>query len=521
MSLASPPPANQESRINLENHDDDNFEQAYGNDFETNRRYLSLSWWLLHKGCLNLMEKVRIAVKEVFGTLNPREEITLERLSELTLEVRKKVEGATEAERRYHLPPTHHSQPYAELPYRSCKWLPYLLPSPSQESYVLSESGMTTSPPPSPTTTSSLRHLIDETSDLIDSPAFTHVLTRLLDAAFSHLIDVKISQLAYKIPPLSASTQRVQEIVGSDEVKAKVASSLAVFCRQAHGIGSGANNEYLAAIEQVGELEAFAAVVYSSNFEVEAPEFLGGKVGREELEGAKVEEEGGVEDLVPKVVPEVGQEVKQTFEQAFEQTFEQVDKEELEQVIKQEAEQVTKQETEQVTKQEAEQEAEQAVQQGAEQSGAVEEIPVKEGTPVDVTTAEEITAQESSPVEEITPEEITPEEITSEEITSESAPVLNTTVEESTAESTKVEEITPIENIKVEEGASVENIKADEGTPADNIKVEESAPVDDIKGDDTAVDNTAVQDTAAEASADSGFENAWDKALKKEDGKAH
>lgn len=460
------------------------------------------------------MEKVRIAVKEVFGTLNPREEITLERLSELTLEVRKKVEGATEAERRYHLPPTHHSQPYAELPYRSCKWLPYLLPSPSQESYVLSESGMTTSPPPSPTTTSSLRHLIDETSDLIDSPAFTHVLTRLLDAAFSHLIDVKISQLAYKIPPLSASTQRVQEIVGSDEVKAKVASSLAVFCRQAHGIGSGANNEYLAAIEQVGELEAFAAVVYSSNFEVEAPEFLGGKVGREELEGAKVEEEGGVEDLVPKVVPEVGQEVKQTFEQAFEQTFEQVDKEELEQVIKQEAEQVTKQETEQVTKQEAEQEAEHVVQQGAEQSGAVEEIPIKEGTPVDVTTAEEITAQESSPVEEITPEEITLEEITSE-----SAPVHNTTVEESTAESTK--ESTPIENIEVEEGASVENIKADEGTPADNIKVEESAPVDDIKGDDTAVDNTAVQDTAAEASADSGFENAWDKALKKEDGKAH
>jgi hypothetical protein len=89
------------SRINLENNDDDNFEQAYGNDFETNRRYLSLSWWLLHKGCIDLIEKVRVAVKDVFGSLNPREEITLERLSELTLEVRKRVEGATEEERRY------------------------------------------------------------------------------------------------------------------------------------------------------------------------------------------------------------------------------------------------------------------------------------------------------------------------------------------------------------------------------------------------------------------------------------
>jgi peroxin-3 len=47
------------------------------------------------------MHKVQIAVRDVFGTLNPREEITLEKLSELTLEVRKKVEGATEEERRY------------------------------------------------------------------------------------------------------------------------------------------------------------------------------------------------------------------------------------------------------------------------------------------------------------------------------------------------------------------------------------------------------------------------------------
>jgi peroxin-3 len=101
VSLAAPQPTSEGARINLENNDGDNFEQAYGNDFETNRRYLSLSWWLLHKGCIDLIEKVQAAVKEVFGILNPREEITLEKLSELTLEVRKKVEGATEEERRY------------------------------------------------------------------------------------------------------------------------------------------------------------------------------------------------------------------------------------------------------------------------------------------------------------------------------------------------------------------------------------------------------------------------------------
>lgn len=129
-----------------------------------------------------------------------------------------------------------------------------------------------------------LRRLLDETSDLIDSPAFTHVLTLLLDSAFSLLIDTKIATLAYKIPPPSASGARVVEIVGpGTDVKAKVASTLATFSRQAHSIGSGGNNEYLSAMENVRDLEAFAAVVYSSNFEFEAPEQAGLNASWEQL----------------------------------------------------------------------------------------------------------------------------------------------------------------------------------------------------------------------------------------------
>ena len=47
------------------------------------------------------MEKVQEAVTEIYGPLNPREEITLEKLSQLTLELRKKIEGTTEEDRRY------------------------------------------------------------------------------------------------------------------------------------------------------------------------------------------------------------------------------------------------------------------------------------------------------------------------------------------------------------------------------------------------------------------------------------
>jgi peroxin-3 len=247
-----------ESAISLENNDDDSPDQAYGNDFETNRRYLTFSWWLLHRGWRDMMLKVQAAVKEVFGPLSPRDDITLERFSELTLEVRKRVEGLTEADRK------------------ASRWLKYLLPSRDLEDFVLKESGMTSetsslAPQSSNFSVTPLRRLLDETSDLVDSPPFAHVLTLLLDAGFSLLVDQKISQQSFKVPPTSDITDlnapRVQEVVDARPVKLPIV--LATLTRQAHKIGNGVPNEYLQAMEQVRDLEAFAAVVYSSNWEAE------------------------------------------------------------------------------------------------------------------------------------------------------------------------------------------------------------------------------------------------------------
>lgn len=94
------PPADA-STIRLEDHDDDDLTQTLGNDFETNRRYLAFSWWLLHRGWKELMERVQAAVTEIFGPLNPREDISLSKLSELTVQLRMKIEGSTEEDRRY------------------------------------------------------------------------------------------------------------------------------------------------------------------------------------------------------------------------------------------------------------------------------------------------------------------------------------------------------------------------------------------------------------------------------------
>lgn len=98
VSLASHSP--QDPTISLENRDDDGAEQSWGNDFETNRKFLTFSWWLLHRGWRDVKERVEAAVKTVFGPLNPKEDILLEKLSELILDVRRRVEGATPEERR-------------------------------------------------------------------------------------------------------------------------------------------------------------------------------------------------------------------------------------------------------------------------------------------------------------------------------------------------------------------------------------------------------------------------------------
>ena len=173
------------------------------------------------------------------------------------------------------------------------KWLPYLLPPTDEEDSVLRESGVCASPSVSPANPSPsvmpsppaspankdgassppLRRLLDETSDLIDSPMFTHVLTLLLDATFSQLTDQKLRTEAYKIQPLrSEPVARITDVSDDDPVSTsvKLATILAVMTREAHKIGNGVPNDYVQALESVGDLEAFAAVVYSSNFGFEA-----------------------------------------------------------------------------------------------------------------------------------------------------------------------------------------------------------------------------------------------------------
>ncbi|PHH81375.1 hypothetical protein CDD83_3605 [Cordyceps sp. RAO-2017] len=249
----------QQATISLENNDDDKTEHDYGSDFDTNRKYLTFSWWLLNRGWVELMGRVESAVRAVFGSLSPRDLVTFHRFGELTMEVRRLVEGATPEERR------------------RAGWLTVVLPPREQEADVIRESGIlednnssaaaaAAAPRPSP---AALRRLLDETADLVESPAFSHVLTLVLDASFSLLVDKKLAAEAFELP---ASTEAAAAPGATDPRWSKailLPKILSVLTRQAHAIGNGMPNEYLQEMETVRAVEAFAAVVYSSNWENE------------------------------------------------------------------------------------------------------------------------------------------------------------------------------------------------------------------------------------------------------------
>lgn len=333
ISLSHPPPPGRESTISLENNEDQGAAN-FGNDFETNRRFLTFSWYLLHRGYAQIMNKVRTAVEEVFGNISPNEGITQQRLSDLVLEVRKKVEGQTEQDRY------------------STRWLQFVLPPREEEESLLVESGVITppstssasgsdKPSPSPeeqrrtsyvdTSSGPLRKLLDEAADLVDSPSFSRLHMLILNSMFTHLIDNRVIAQLYpqpnvqSPPPSDTSSQiqgpRIQELDSSvtvvpGEPRVKLASILAVLTRQAHAIGNGSNppNEYLSRVDaEVRELDSFAAVIYTSNLEA----------GIEQQQGARTE--GALKSSHGVGVSEVGDmPVEELVESKLESAWERV-----------------------------------------------------------------------------------------------------------------------------------------------------------------------------------------------------
>ena len=105
--------------------------------------------------------------------------------------------------------------------------------------------------------------MLDETSDLLDSPIAAAVMRTMLDTGFGILVDEKMNEQVFKKPAPPATTEPATPVDGvialptisitepeKDEVvTTKLASILAVITREAQMIGSRVPNEYLKACD--------------------------------------------------------------------------------------------------------------------------------------------------------------------------------------------------------------------------------------------------------------------------------
>ncbi|KAI7883048.1 Peroxin-3 [Lichtheimia hyalospora FSU 10163] len=216
-------------------------------DPQTERMFLSASWWLLHRGWRLCSKRVQEAVEDVIGSLPLKRILTHEDAENLISKLRRRVEYERDG-----ITPV------------SCR--SWMLPETDEEiQEFLLQAGFAEKYPENEATIQ-LKKLLDETKDYIDSPDFTAVLGSCLDevfAIFDHHAFAKA--LLPGAGPMDLSGQRIQEI-NDDQVaeitkKVTLANLLPAIGRQAHLAISG--NEYLNAFAYIKELQAFSAMIYT------------------------------------------------------------------------------------------------------------------------------------------------------------------------------------------------------------------------------------------------------------------
>ncbi|KAI8146360.1 Peroxin-3 [Fennellomyces sp. T-0311] len=218
-------------------------------DPQTERMFLSASWWLLHRGWRKCAERVKEAVDEVIGDVPLKRIFKYNDAEEIVNKLRRRIEYEKDGT--------------TPISYRS-----WMLPDTEEEANeFLVQAGFEEGFPKSVDPSSiSLKRLLDETKDYIDSPDFSAVLGSCLDevfAIFDHHAFAKA--LLPATATMDFSTHRIQEIHDDEPIdkvkKVTLANLLPSISRQAHLVIAG--NEYLNAFAYIKELQAFSAMIYT------------------------------------------------------------------------------------------------------------------------------------------------------------------------------------------------------------------------------------------------------------------
>ncbi|KND01018.1 uncharacterized protein SPPG_09176 [Spizellomyces punctatus DAOM BR117] len=213
---------------------------------ETERKYLTFSWYVLNVGWKQCVAQVQRAVQEVVGSISLKEVTTYDALIEIIGKVREKVEDENG---------------------ENSNMTAFLLPEEGKEEDVLRAGGVETD---GFVVDKELKDLLNETRDFLDSSDFRKVLKSCFDEAF----DLLFKQLRPTFFAEQESRQRshiaeVQEgedIQDNAENKGKampLAGVIPVISRLVHHVVNGVPNIFLEILSTQPELKALSVVMYT------------------------------------------------------------------------------------------------------------------------------------------------------------------------------------------------------------------------------------------------------------------
>ncbi|KAI9593169.1 Peroxin-3 [Syncephalis fuscata] len=225
---------------------------------DTERDYLSFSWWLLHVGWYTCVQRIREATTAVIGDVGLRQACSYKDLSKMINQIRDRIEDAASIS-------SEHPLPFFDS-VRSM-----LLPDDEEDTLcVLQESGIIEDAATAVNPISSgLRRLLDETRDFIDSPDFTTVLAHCLNESFGMLLNrLQVSNFPDPLPALKMASSGIHELTPTEEEamikQVPLAKLLPDISHQVHEILNGVPNPYLDLIANTETLRAYSAIVYSA-----------------------------------------------------------------------------------------------------------------------------------------------------------------------------------------------------------------------------------------------------------------
>ncbi|EIE83189.1 hypothetical protein G6F46_003054 [Rhizopus delemar] len=214
-------------------------------DPQVEHMFLSMSWWLLHRGWRECAKQVQEAVDEIVSSIPLKSSLNHKEAEGLLQKLRRRIE---------------YDEDGNPINYRN-----WMLPDTEEEELeVLYGTGFEKQALYNKTSTITLRKLLDETKDYIDSPDFGQVLSSCLNEVFAvfdhHAFANLLPNLEGGVSSIKEVSQAEAQIIEQGK-SLTLAKLLPIISRQAHLVIAG--NEYLNAFAYIKELQAFSAMIYT------------------------------------------------------------------------------------------------------------------------------------------------------------------------------------------------------------------------------------------------------------------